>query len=239
MNTFISAHHGDHNHENSLAHTLELLDKRKEIKYVEIDFVCWNNNYVSSHDYNEEIISKGSSLREWLISLTKRKIVLWMDVKDVDYSIVGDVFSKVDGKLLFQILDEVETALYANGIYLKDWIFISSQYVYAEKRIVNANINKYMIAKDLPTFYAYAFEWKNIPHGIQNLFKEEVKRVILEQRYCDVVCLDCSFFDTEQEVENLFVESKVGMVILYSLEGKEIIHLQKTKKVVYQYDFVN
>lgn len=237
MKKSISAHHGDHIHENSLCHTLALLDKRKDIKYVEIDFVCWNDNYISSHDYNEDIVKNGSFLKEWLVALTKRNVVLWMDVKDVDYTIVGDLFSKVDGKLLFRILEETDFELQSIGIYLKDWVFISSQYVHAQKRIIEANINKYTIAQDLPTFYAYALEWKYIPSYIRSHFKDDIKKIIFERTYCDVVCLDCSFFDTEEEIEDLFYGTKIGMVILYNLEGKQEITLEKRKKVIYQYNF--
>lgn len=229
----LSAHHGDFKHQNELVHALKLLDEFPSVKYVEIDFVCWNGNYISSHDYDENTIKNGATLKEWLIELVKRNVVLWMDVKDTNTTILGDIFSQIDGELLFCILKDVSKTLL--GIDLKEKIIISSQYVHAYERICRANEDKYTIAHDLPNFYSYVMESMKFNPLFKSKIQKDISIMLGSLRERDVACIDCSFFETKEELIQVCSKTKVGLIILYSLNVLGEVRL-RGKKVVYQHD---
>src|SRR6478736_5707913 len=100
----VSCHHGAANDENNLASCQQILDKYNEIDVIEIDFIYYEGEFVSSHDYDNV---KGDKLEIWIDEIIKRNKVLCIDLKDSQLSFFINVLSKINIQHLYDKLNEL------------------------------------------------------------------------------------------------------------------------------------
>ena len=76
------AHHGCYGQENNLEAARLVLKQNREIGLMEIDFVEYGGQFVSSHDHTPHSCANGSTLAQWVEFLCVRKRrLLYMDLK--------------------------------------------------------------------------------------------------------------------------------------------------------------
>ncbi len=214
MDVITSAHHGFINYENQLDPIALLFETYPSIGIIEIDFVHTNNNFISSHDYSEENISKGSKLEQWVDSIMTHNKMLWIDIKDDNLSMISDQFSLFDVQAFYQCLQSLE-AKYSN---LKRHLLIGCQYTNTYNRLVANNIG-YNIVHDQPQYMSYVL-YDIFPLC---MIKSWIHKWILEdlQGTTGTVCLDRTFFSYTNEINEFISKLHHQTIIVYSYNLNE------------------
>lgn len=214
-----SSHHGV---DNQLQETMKLLDQNPNIDMLEIDFVCINDEYISSHDYSDENVSKGSKLEDWVNEIVKRNKVLWLDLKDETVSIFFNL-SKLNmtalGVKLFQ--------LYSKYPQVLDLVMVGCQYSYAYNNLISMNL-PFKIVNDLPKDTAYVADY--VSANISQWLAGESVKIVND----DIVALDRKFFPDLKKVVD---ELKAETIIIYNYEPEEEFVIETKKHVIYQFSF--
>ena len=226
----ISCHHGDIKAENQLLNAISIIHQHPDIDILEIDFVCINGEYVSSHDYDEESISKGSTLEKWVQLIIKRGKILWIDLKDNLKSLVIPMLSQIDVPLLLDILGKLATK-HKN---LTDYLIIGCQYDHVYKQLITQHT--YTIIRDLPLVDMYVLDKVCIFGGVSEFIINNIKEHIQN----DVIALDRKFFATNQDIVNLIETTMVGFAvtfIIYNFEKYEDPIVVPNKHIIHQYNY--
>lgn len=230
QNKKISCHHGNIQFENQLKPVIDLL-KTNQIDIIEIDFVCYQNQYISSHDYTLDNITKGSTLEEWVDVIMKFNKILWIDLKDTTFGIFFNS-NRLDIPLLFNKLDLLKLK-YPN---LNQHILIGCQYVSSYQQLLSHD--NYTILTDLPQDYAYVLNYLT-PFLFKSTLNDYIKTWIQNYTYGDIMALDKSFFNNLDELTTLLDTITASIVILYNFEKGDVIPNIKGKHVIIQYNFKN
>lgn len=222
-----SAHHGYINYENQLTPALKLFEREPDIGIIEIDFIYHNGGFISSHDYSNENIAKGSSLEQWIDYIIYNEKILWIDIKDCPLASISNDFSIFNTDAFYNYLDRVKIR-FPN---LKNYILIGCQYEYVYQQLLMKNTG-YTLIHDMPQDYAYLLD-TFLPLFI---IKSYVQEKIMEdlQGKTGIVCLDRTFFDDVNDLNNFISKLSQKIIIVYSynlyernlpkVDGKHIIH---------------
>ena len=102
----VSCHHGDINNPNQLFYVEKLIERENDfIDIYEIDFVMFKNKVVSSHDYDIDMIYKGTELIKWIdLIIIKNNKILWIDIKE-NLSIFCNSYNQFNIYLFFKELE--------------------------------------------------------------------------------------------------------------------------------------
>lgn len=217
-----SCHHGKLGYENQLKYAQLLTD----YDIIEIDFVYYNNQYVSSHDYEEENINKGSLLKNWIDFVIENDKVLWIDLKDDNISVFLPQLSKLNVNALIDTLDKLN---YKN---LDQFIIISCQYHNIYEQLLN--LSSYTIMRDLPKDILYVMDML-IPEFL-NYHTKELIITEIENDVGDasIIAIDQQFF-TVDELSIFVNQCLAKIIIIYTFESPII--LKSDKHIIYQYNY--
>lgn len=239
----ISAHHGYIDCENELGPTITLLNKHPEINMIEIDFVYINEKFISSHDYDDDSISRGTEMSIWFDNFIKLGIIIWIDIKESNWSILSDKFSKFDVNKFYLQLELQRKKFLQQNIILENQILISCQYDnIKEKLFILNNNNTYLLAHDLPLVDSY------IAQTVAPSFFDEKINYMVQESMQDfinysttnlyIVCLDITFFNSIDDLIAFINKINVSIVILYSMEISDSILISGSdKQFIYQYNY--
>jgi hypothetical protein len=233
----ISAHHGYANKQNELKYINQLIEEHPEIEMYEIDFIYEKGQYISSHDYNKDNIAKGSNLIDWLELIVGKNKIIWLDIKDSLLSLISEHASKTNVSELFKLLREQKQKFKG----LEKNVMISSQFEHIRKQILYENNNEFTIIHDLPYLPAYVAQYVTIPcmdfildYFVQEKIQCETNNIIDDQ----IIGLDVSFFDTNDNLVEFINKIPATTIIIYSLELNSGINLNlPDKKIIYQYNY--
>lgn len=244
----VSAHHGSINAENQLQPALQVLEKYPEIDLIEIDFVynTSTQSFVSSHDYTDELMEKGSSLSEWIEAIIPLKKTLWIDIKDNPTTMFGwKIFSKFNTKKFSSLLFQEEAKWTKRGVNLYDHIIVGCQWEWLYQDIIKLFGKGVCIVHDLPYAPAYVGDiicGRMCESAVNESTQIIMLRDIKKSKNMKIVCIDHAFFNDVDDLKN-FLESLpdcVEQCILYSYKQGEPYpqNLANTNlKLIIQYDF--
>lgn len=237
-NIKISAHHGYINRENELGPTLDLLNSHPEIGMVEIDFVYSDGKFISAHDYEPDTIIKGSELSEWLDAIIPLRKIIWMDIKDSNWSILSNTLCVFDVGNFFNLLHIQKEKFTQTHIKLEHFIIISSQYESTRDKLCASNVDNFQLVCDMPLDYAYITK-TILPSSLDHILDYFIQKCIdtdtkkIEQ----IICLDTSFFELDDLIL-LINKLTTNTIILYSLDIDQKLNLNiSNKQIICQYDY--
>lgn len=236
----VSCHHGDVNNQNNLKAAARIIRDYPEIDIVEIDFVFYGNDLISSHDYDARLILRGSSLIKWIerVVFIEKKI-LWIDLKPkLDPSVLIWPVAKEETRCLFAILNE---AMKKEDI--RSRIIITSQDMSIVDEIeASEEASLWQIAADIPNIPSYV--WQDLlPPGLQGWLNSSVNEHFI--RRCDltpynIVAIDKSFFDDMTTLMRFIHESSIkqgATIIIYTFKRGAPLITSDHYNIVMQYDF--
>jgi hypothetical protein len=231
----ISCHHGSSIKENNLLAASRILDENPEIDIIEIDFVVFENQYISAHDH--DVVIDGSSLEEWIDMIMERNKILWIDLKDTSLSFFINSYTTLNVELLFNILNDLHLK-YNN---LDKHILIGCQYIHVYEQLIKNNINKFTIIQDLPRDKMYVLE-AITPNEYITLLENVVLDSIIEDTHSKIIAIDKKFF-TDIRLNDLISNINSDIIIIYNFKKFDnISHIKnipyiKDKHLIYQYDY--
>jgi len=241
----ISAHHGCIDCENELEPTIELLNRCPEINMVEIDFVYVNEKFISSHDYETESISRGSEMSVWFDRVLVLGKMIWIDIKESNWSILSDKFGKFDIDKFYLELEAQRAKLLRQDIQLERYVIISCQYDSVKDRLFAVNNHRYLLAHDLPFIGSYVAQVvapSFLDQQLNSIVRESMENFI-NYLVCDqpfVVCLDMTFFNSSTDIMDFINKTKASIIIIYSMELSNPLFIDNCDKhVLYQYNYYN
>lgn len=241
----ISAHHGDIERPNQLKAARRVLKRHPEIDCLEIDFVSFREQIVSSHDYELSVIELGAPLQDWLRLCAERRLVLWIDVKQNEWFYFNAMYGQFDVGLFFDILKETRReVLRSHAVDLRDWVWIGCQDCALRDALHRRNQHakhRWQLVLDLPFIKSYVYKAllpSCMPGTLMRLAEEEVLNS--EYRHFPIISLDKDFFPTHDDLVE-FVRalwlSKGTTVILNSF-SRDVAPIRiKGLHIVMQYDY--
>jgi hypothetical protein len=243
-NAKISCHHGHIQFENQLQPMINLIKNnnmdskhsKKSVEshifdIIEIDFVCYQNEYISSHDYILDNINKGSKLEDWVDLIIKYNKMLWIDLKDTTSSLFINT-SQLNIPLLLQKLNLLKLK-YLN---LNQHILLGCQYQMGYQQLLSYQ-HDYTVLTDLPQDYAYVLNYLT-PSLFKSTINDYIKTWIQNNTYNDILALDVSFFNNLDEVKTFIDSTTSSVVILYNFEkGYKLPLTFYNKQIIIQYNF--
>lgn len=256
-----SCHHGHSLQQNNLKHAIDVLRTNPEIAVIEIDFVQIGDNFISSHDYNEENIKNGSTLLEWVQEIViKQEKILWIDIKShVDfmaYCCCCDMRFKFDCGALFRVLARIYKTVKKK---VQENVWLSCQDGEIRNALIRYNNRidvrfRWTIATDIPFVYSYAVNMCQyvLPSTLCNWVQDRAFADLLlydfdaTRIYGDVpvvVCIDQSFFPLVERLVKFIEDSTIPLgstIVLYTFENRAIQEPITINgyDVIMQYDYV-
>ncbi len=217
-----SAHHGFINYENQLTPSLRLFSTHSDIDIIEIDFIYYQGDFISSYDYEEENIRKGSPLSTWIEYIIYNDKILWIDIKDSFFATFSDNFSVFDINAFFSYLQKLEIQ-YHN---LKNSILIGSKSKYLHNKLLEFNVG-YEIVYDMPQSNILD---EFIPSFI---IKSKLLEYLSKLSELEIVCLDDSLFDDFNELTEFIsiIPQKIIILYCYNILTTRIL---SNKHIIYQ-----
>lgn len=246
--TAVSCHHGDIDRQNNLEAASLIMQENPDIDIMEIDFVLYNKELISSHDYSTEGILNGASLIEWVdLVILKHSHMLWIDLKPQALGLGTFLESwstaKEEAIVLFGILREARER-YRPVLDIRDFIMITSQDRAIIKEIERLNEgNEWRIVADIPHLQSYIWQYI-LPVGMQEQLNDAVFEYFVKQydfSAHSVVAIDKSFFGHSLRRVFQFVRASTikegSTLILYNFAHDDPVVRSKYYDVVMQYDF--
>ena len=238
----ISCHHGDIDHQNNIEAAVYILHDNPDIDIMEIDFVLYGKELISSHDYSAHSILNGATLLEWIeLVIIKEKKVLWIDLKPkIDLSVFFWSIAKEEVNCLSILLDE---ACSRWGIWIRPYILMTSQDPTITHEIEQTLSRNYQIVADIPNMSSYV--WQDIlPFGLQGWLDDSVYDHFMN-RYDfsrhPIVAIDKSFFGhSVKRVLRFIYDSSIKegtTIIIYNFKVGAPIVRDPLYNIVMQYDF--
>ena len=242
----ISAHHGDVERPNQLKAAKRVLRQNPEIQCLEIDFVSFQGEIVSSHDYALEMIQKGAPLREWMLLCARRQCVLWIDVKQNEWFYFNGMYGQFDVDLFFETLKLARREIARDmGIDMRKWLWIGCQNCALRDALHHKNKRAkhgWHMVLDMPFVKSYVYKAllpSCMPRTLARLAEEEILNSDYE-KYA-VLSLDQVFFATHDMMLEFLRELRLPRhttVILNSF-SRDVEPLRvRGLNIVMQYDYV-
>lgn len=226
QNVHISCHHGIINKENQLEPVKQLLSKPNDIDMIEIDFVCVNNNYISSHDYDQDQIKLGSTLDEWVDLIMLYDKILWIDLKD-NFSSLFLWTSQLNIQLLINKLNKLRLKYH----HLNDHILLGCQYMNGYHQLRDYH-GDYTLITDLPHTTLYVIDYIT-PWFLKPTLNDIINKFI--DINDNIIAIDKSFYNHLDDLISLINKSSCQYVILYNFEQGDIIPICH-KNLIIQYN---
>jgi hypothetical protein len=246
--TLLSSHHGDYRRPNVLADALRVTDTYEEIDIYEVDFVSDGARIISSHDYEEEAIARGSPMEEWVREfVVKRRKVLWLDIKENLALFFSWGYAKFSPRLLFHKLN-TEWKAAVNGaeeLDIRSRVWIGCQEPGLRERLRNYNDRycggRWRMMYDMPDITAYILQ-RVTPHCMEQWLFDYVEAQARSSEYAqfDLLSLDRAFFTGPNAMKRflLSLELRPGtLVVLNSFSRKQEPLTLPGLTIVMQYDY--
>lgn len=241
----ISCHHGDSRNQNNLPAALAVMQEFGEIDVMEIDFVHYGDDLISSHDYTAINIIRGAPLLEWITAVVvDAQRILWIDLKPrldpIDMLLRNS--AEKEAQCLFARLADAAALFGAPNIMPR--IIISSQDPVIVHEVARHNEAGWHTLVDLPLLSSYI--WQEIlPFGLQAWLNDSVEEQLREHYDFgghDTVAIDCGFFERDISRVLRFVEAcrllPDTTLILYNVRQSEpLIEHPLYNNIITQYDF--
>lgn len=245
----VSNHHGNINNQNNLDAAKPIIARHKEIDIVEIDFVKYNTELVSSHDYTSYSMLNGSCIEEWVeFVIIQQRRILWVDMKArMDLFTLCHAYNNTDvALLLFEKLTTLrEYHLSKNGVDIQKSIMITTQ-----DRDLNDLVHHYnrglawIIVTDVP--FAWSYFWKlYAPNDCQYLVDNYVYNYFTRSydfSNSQIVSIDLCFFnDSIAEMTNFILDTNIKkgtLIVLYNFKQNAPLVTIEGYQIVMQYDYV-
>ena len=243
--TAISCHHGDSEAQNNLIAARGIIQRHPEINIMEIDFVLYGKELISSHDYTSDGIIKGSSLIEWIeLVIIQHGRMLWVDLKPQELGL-GTFFeswstAKEEARVLFDLLREARSRYV---IDIKDYVMVTSQDPAITKEIERGNSDGWRIVADIPHLKSYIWQYI-LPIGMHEglndwVFEEFVHHYDFSRH--SVVAIDKTFFGHSLKRVFSFIRRtnirEGTTIILYTFKRGDPVVRSSRYHIVMQYDF--
>lgn len=255
----ISCHHGASNYPNVLKHAKTVVSRSPQINIVEIDFITYNREVISSHDYRVANVVQGSTLFEWIrdIIFVERRL-LWIDVKENHvymHSLCGtDSYTeKFDVSLFFDTLNQCRRhfKLFSQeeGIDISEFLVIGCQDEVLSTSLYMYNVSNchdvYRMICDIPGANYYI--WQAItpsllqPLLLNNYVRSEYTNFNFIERSHGWVAIDMNFFNTRGDLISFIEQSSIprnANIILYNaVEHEPYLNVSTGHHIIMQYDF--
>jgi len=254
----VSCHHGDINNPNQLFYVEKLIERENDfIDIYEIDFVMFKNKIISSHDYDIDMIYKGSELIKWIdLIIIKNNKILWIDIKE-NLSIFCNSYNQFNIYLFFKQLEIIRKKI-INDINLDiiNFIWISCQETNLYDKIIEINNkkqrpnsvtqeireNKWIIVYDIPSIDSYIYQIILGTIGLNCIINDSVynKYIQLDLTQYKYISIDQSFFyDIHDLLEfiNRLILSKNTNIVLYNFKLNIPPITIPDYNIIMQYDF--
>ena len=233
--TMTSAHHCCIDDENNILLFDRTIEKHREIKILEIDFVQNQGEIVSSHGFSEEELKKSSKVELWVGLCCPLSKVLWMDLKD------GWICDTFDVNVLEKKLGGLISKCKREFANIRECIVLSSQFHSIKNKLLSSEFlcNNFKIVHDLPMVEVYAT--KCITPAF--VFLEYMNYQLSELAWDDIVAVDVSFFTSDVDIVNLIIKHRPLEWILYSFDKSEhqrvrnIIEACPYKTIIPQFNY--
>ena len=243
----ICAHHGNIENENVLQDARLLLREQPEIDMMEIDFVAVGGDYISAHDYSEELVGRGSTLSEWVHFLcVEQRRILYVDLKAQLNALTifcsGHVVLKFDCEAFYLTLNNLRKRLQRTHQFdIRPFIWLSCQEQEVKAELKRLNYNQcWRIITDIP--YVSQYIWRYVlPSLLQPALDYYIYEHFLDYDFSEgeVISIDRSFF-SERGLRELVETSRIPLgstLILYAYErSHEPIHIEHYH-VIMLYDY--
>lgn len=259
----VSSHHGSITWPNVLPEALRVLEEHPEIDILEIDFISWGQEILSSHDYNEESARQGASLFEWIHAIVYRnRRLLWIDIKENLFILrncsgynepfdTGLFFRRLDycqrffsgkvgrGKNRSQV-SQINTERPA-PLDIAPYIIIGCQHPDTLAEISQANAGRYAQVVDIPSARYYVYQ-RLLPTCLLNNLTRNMWDDYAHLDYTDIplLSLDMSFFERERDLKEFLSTLRLApsaRVVLYNapldMRPIEVEQLH----IIMQYDY--
>lgn len=246
MNGKISAHHGHVDYPNNLSHAVAVIEEYREIDIVEIDFVSFGDDIVSSHDYDIDIISFGSVLQDWIESIVvEHRKILWIDIKENLFIYLNWMYNTFNVPLLLRKLQLIRRIIYKDrGCDITPYVWIGCQDGDLLNHIIRENDtmkHPWKIMLDMPTVSSYIYQHISPPcfsRLLEDMVIDEFKNKPVRQY--DIIAIDQSFFNTMtsliQFIKSLNLRPETN-VILYTFKERVDAPRIKNINIIMQYDY--
>ena len=246
-----SCHHGDVKRPNELEAALTVARQNPEIEVFEIDFVDAGGPHkrlVSSHDYNERAIARGSDLIQWLEQLViGMNKILWIDVKQNLDLYFAWSYPKFHTRRLFRQLSQFSEK--HPEIRQRVWIGCQDCALRASLLAHNEALpleHRWKFILDMPTVEGYVWQrlipkWSCCGEPQRNLrqYVYEQFRETDYQNY-DRISLDKDFFQGPDKVKEFVRSLKLRpdvLIILNSFSQRQPPIFLEDHTIVMQYDY--
>lgn len=242
-----SAHHGDYKSPNELTPALLIADAHPEVQVFEIDFVDTGDaqkQIISSHDYDERAIARGSPLAQWVDALVvQRRRILWLDCKQNLDLYFAWQYPKFHARRLFRQLEKLRTDVMPA---LAQFLWIGSQDCELRSQLLAENEKlpldkRWRFILDMPTVMSYG--WLRItPHCWQGWVFDDAYQKFRDTDYqsYDVISLDREFFTGPSQLKRFLrsLHLRPGvLVVLNSFSLKQAPLELEEHCIVMQYDY--
>jgi hypothetical protein len=233
-NVNISCHHGKITKENQLYEAINIIKNNTEIDIIEIDFVCVNDEFISSHDYNDDMIKHGSILENWIHFIMLYNKILWIDLKDIIPSILIN-YSYINVELLYNKLNNMKK-IYPN---LNNHIIIGCQFQHGYNNLIKNNNNDYLIIKDTPSCSIYLIDFFTpacLKYILNDIAVDYIVKELNDEKY---VAIDKRFINNTKTLIDIIDKIDALVIIIYNYARDESILNIKNKHIIYQYNYYN
>jgi hypothetical protein len=243
----VSAHHGCIHFPNHLISAANIVDENSEIDIVEIDFVTFGNEVISSHDYDVDVIQQGSILFDWILAMViERGKILWIDIKENLTIFFNWMYDKFDVSLFFMSLIQIRREISKKKqIDITPFIWIGCQDRDLFKRLKEENEtlkHPWKMIFDIPTVSSYIYQYL-MPSCFIHILEDSVVNEFsnVPMRQYDIISIDQSFFHSMESLVQFIKKLPLRhntSVILNSYEDRSIeAPYIKNLNVIMQYDY--
>lgn len=246
----ISAHHGNLTYPNELRAAQRLCERYDEIDCLEIDFVTFRGQVRSSHDYDEQMIARGSPLEEWLRyvaapDLGGKQLVLWIDVKENEWFYFNGMYGHFDVTLFFQTLCTERRRLWREKrLNVTPLVWIGCQNRALRDQLKEANDalrHPWHLVLDLPLVKSYVYK-ALLPGCMHATLSRLAQEEILNSPYrrFGVISIDREFFADDEALIEFLYELRLRKhtrVILNSYPRSQPFIRVKGLTITMQYDY--
>jgi hypothetical protein len=204
----ISNHHGDVENPNNLKAAKRVIEQHgAEIDIYEIDFVSVGNKIISSHDYIDHKIKRGSKLSRWIdLVVVEHRRILWIDVKENLAIFMACAYGKFNADALFSSLDRSRRRIMRDfGFDILHYIWIGCQDLDL-RSYIHRTSGEWRVIMDMPSVTNYIWQYATLGLA-KGWLCRKVCQEFKESDYkdYDVVTIDQSFFFTRKDIKKFIM----------------------------------
>ncbi len=241
----ISAHHGDIKRPNELKAARRVCRQYPEVDCLEVDFVTFRGQIISSHDYDEQTIAQGSPLQDWLAFAASQQKVLWIDVKQNEWFYFNGMYGHFDVLLFFEVLRQARRAIWRRQqVDVTPLVWIGCQNCALRESLQDANTDNkhpWQLVLDLPFVKSYVYK-ALLPSCMSSTLARLAEEEILNSPYrrFKIISLDREFFASEEDLVDFLHELRLkrGTHVILNSYPRSVAPIRvKGLDIVMQYDY--